>query len=68
MPVLDKDGDTSVLAGSLLEVPLRIQCFNLINNMVFPLPNTTANRYCDYPGADTYLNSVTECKYDLFYL
>ena len=55
-------------SGSLLEVPLRIQCFNLINNMVFPLPNTTANRYCDYPGADTYLKSVTECKYDLFYL
>ena len=41
-------------SGSLLEVPLRIQCFNLINKMVFPLPNTTGSRYCDYPVADTF--------------
>ena len=36
--------------------------------MVSPLPNTTANWYCNYPRADTYLKSVTECKYDLFNL
>ena len=22
--------------------------------MVFPLPNSTANQYCNYPGADTF--------------
>ena len=41
-------------SGSLPEVPVCIECFNLISKMVFPLPNTTANRYCDYPRADTF--------------
>ena len=41
-------------SGSLLEVPLCIECFNLIKKMVFPLPNSTANQYCDYPGDDTF--------------
>ena len=41
-------------SGSLLEVPLCIDCFNLISKMVFPLPNSTANQYCDYPGDDTF--------------
>ena len=28
-------------SGSFLEVPLRIECLNLISNVVFPLPDTT---------------------------